>query len=325
MPEYSNDFYQRLAEKGLEVLPDQPEGSNPVRGLKGMLAQTADLAKIAYGAATGNEGMVIGGTLDSQLDAAKYRGDTQNFSDIDSLGDFGDWLGYQAGQTVGNLATTVAGGGAGGMIAKTAVKSAAKSAAKNAAVRKGVVAGALATTYPQQFGENVAAIVEENDGKLPDGAVAKAATVATLQSTLDLMPFMDVVRKLGVGDQVGKEVIQRTLSSPTRIRQIGRTVGTTALQEGATEATQEALKLAALEWVNEHKDRLTTDNFIALLDSFMAGVGGSGGIMGGIGGMSQALHSDKPWFKAIEDEKQVIADEYGRTGDREKPGATHSR
>ncbi|HPQ94602.1 MAG TPA: JAB domain-containing protein, partial [Thiolinea sp.] len=290
--------------------PERDDGSRLTREFKRSYANLLDTGKAALGAVTGSEALQLSAELDQQATAARYAqpDDVQSVTDIGSLSDFGDWLAGAAGQAAGSASQMVLGGGVGGM----AVKGLAREAGKRA-LAAGVAAGSTATSYPQQLGENVLAMREENNGTLPDGALGKAAGIAALQSGLDVMPFLSVARKLGIGDTVAREVGSR---AATRLGLLGREMGGVALKEGGTEAAQEALKIAGLEWVNDNKDRLTRDNFIELVDAAALGAVG-GGMMGSVSGLNLARQAkDKPWMQSLTAAKQAAVDAYAETGDR---------
>lgn len=298
----------------------QDDSTEFSKGLKGSFAGLSTLSKAAYGAVMDDETMLLQAELDREEDQ-QYAGDTENFSDIGSLGDAGDWVAYQAGNATGSLIQVAAGGGIGGAAAKGLAKEAGKKALKEQikvgverktakamaqqAARKvsnrGVMAGATATGYPQQLGENVMAMKADRGGQLEDGDVGVAAVTATLQSALDVMPFMSALNKTGLGDKARSEIIGG-LAKTSKLNQLGKDLGGLALQEGTTEAVQQALQIGALEWVNSNKDHFTVKEITELMDSFAAGAVG-GVVIGGAPAAMNAYQADSPWLSDTQTER----------------------
>jgi hypothetical protein len=305
MPNYSDDFYDRLSAKGLEVVPETDDSGNFMRGVKGSFVQAGNMLKTAYGAATNQEGHVIGGVLDSQVDAVKYGGDTENFTDIDGVSSAADWMSFQAGNAVGSLAQMAVGGGVGSAIAKSAAKKLARDAAtKQAVSRIGMQAGMFAPTYPQQYGETTNKIYQET-GEVDFGI---APITAALGAGLDMLPVIRELDKFGLAGKARQSITSSVLNSPSKLKQISKSLGGTMLTEGSTEAAQDALGLVALEWVNENRDHFSVKELKGLLNSFMSGAAG-GVALGAPAAVTQAWFGDKP----VDNQPQEVAPEEYQT------------
>jgi hypothetical protein len=275
---------------------------------------TKATTKAAIGA-MGAEDFLIAADF-NQHAAQKYAPKVGRFTDIDSLSDAGNWLAGTAGESVVDIGTILAGGGMGGVAARSAAKMLGSTALKSA-TRAGTIGGLVASNYPQQFGEDIQAVRAEHGGTLPEGSVPTMALTAVAQTALDTLPVMGVLGKLGLADKARGDILQKTLTSPTRIRQIGRDLGGIALKEGATEAAQEAMKLGALEWIDSNKDHFGVEQMKQLVDSFAAGAVG-GAIMGAPVAGLNALHSDKPWFRQKEAMKAEAIKRFEESGDAEQ-------
>ena len=276
---------------GIENTPEQGTDGEFSKGFKSSWAGLKSTAKAAFGSTLENgEDFLLAAKHDQQAASQQYGGNTENFSDIDSLSSAGDWLKYQAGNATGSLSQMAIGGGAGSFAAKTLAKEAGKRALLNTI---GATVGATATTYPQQVGENVMAMYGEK-GHLDQGDAAVAYGIGAVQSALDVMPFMRALDKTGLGKRARSEIVQN-LASKSKLGALGSELGKTALEEGSTEAAQETLKLAGLEWVNANKDHFTLDGFSQIMDSFAAGAVGGVAIGGAPAGMN-AYQLDKPWL-----------------------------
>lgn len=284
------------------------------KGVSRAWENTKATTKAAIGA-MGAEDYLLAADF-NQREAEKYAPAVRGFTDIRGMGNAADWLAGTAGESVVDIGTVLAGGGVGGLAARGAVKILGGAALKTA-TKTGVLSGLVASNYPQQFGEDIQAVRAEHDGALPDGSVSTMALTAVAQTALDTLPIMGVLGKLGLADKARGDILQKTLTSPTRIRQIGRDLGGTALKEGVTEAAQEAMKLGALEWVDSNKDHFGVEQMKQLVDSFAAG-GVGGAIMGAPVAGLNALHSDKPWFRQKEAMKAEAIKRFEESGDTEQ-------
>lgn len=297
---------------------EKAEGGHFSRELRRSLSNAVDMGKAAIGAIGGGEDWLIQADLGTQEAERYYRQpeDVERFTDVSSLQELGNWAAGAAGNATSSLLQLGMGGGAGGLAVRGLAKVAGSEALKQA-TRRGAIAGLVGTNYPQQFGEDIQAVRVEHGGALPDGSVPTMALTAVAQTALDTLPVMGVLGKLGLADKARGDILQKTLTSPTRIRQIGRDLGGTALKEGVTEAAQEAMKLGALEWVDSNKDHFGVEQMKQLVDSFAAG-GVGGTIMGAPVAGLNALHSDKPWFKQKEAMKAEVIKRFEESGDAEQ-------
>lgn len=297
---------------------EKAEGGRFSRELRHSLSNAVDMGKAAIGAMGGGEDWLIQADLGTQEAERYYRQpeDVERFTDVSSLSDLANWGAGAAGNATSSLLQLGLGGGVGGLAARGATRLLGGVALREAA-KVGATAGIVGTSYPQQFGESIQAVRAEHGGALPEGSVPTMALTAVAQTALDTLPVMGVLGKLGLADKARGDILQKTLTSPTRIRQIGRDLGVTALKEGTTEVAQEAMKLGALEWIDSNKDHFGVEQMKQLVDSFAAG--GVGGAMMGapVAGLN-ALHSDKPWFRQKEAMKAEAIKRFEESGDTEQ-------
>ena len=161
----------------------------------------------------------------------------------------------------------------------------------------------LAVNYPQQLGETLGAIYDEN-GNLDEG-LGVASLTSAAGAMLDALPVIGELNKFGLAGQAKKAVIESTLKNPTRLKRFTRALLGTAGVEGSTEVAQEVLKMGALEYVNENKDRFTAEDLTGLLNTFAAGAMG-GVTCGAPGALKAAYRSNDPWFRAASEHRDRL-------------------
>lgn len=354
MPNFAkslDDFTREFDITAGETGGDRDDSGNFSRGLKSSFANLKSTGKAAVGAVLGREDYLIAAKHDQEDAGRYYQGDTQDFTDIDSAGDFGDWLAFNAGNATGSVAQVALGGGIGGAVVKgigkklaeTSLKAMGEQALKdlgkkelignldNKVVenlgkayqkkvaanlqRSGVAGGMLASGLPQHVGESASQMYGET-GDIHTGA---ALVAGTLKASLDMLPIIREFDKFGLAGKVKASITQKVMSNPTRIKKIAKSLGGTMGEEGATEALQDAIGLVALEVINEEKDHFSTAEFKGLFNSFMAGAAG-GAAFGLPSSLTQAYESNDPWFKQAAKTREDLkakAKEQIKAGDTE--------
>lgn len=244
-------------------------------------------------------------TYNRNMEEAANRGATETsftdlFADDEPLtfGRAADWAAY----TVGNLAPTMASmlvsGGVGSLAAKEIIKrgsakaiqalaekrtaqlvasGVAKEAAEKEALKYavkhttakaaeyGMMTGAGAGSVAMETG-SIAGDMQNELGQIDTGTALIHGTAAGL---FDALPFMRVMRQMGIAGIARKEIIDS----------IPKTILKTALAEGGTEAAQTIIERHAIKWLDDSKDIFTDDGWKDIIDSAAAGFLG-GGVMG---------------------------------------------
>ena len=359
MPDFSkslDDFTQDYGITAGETGGDKDDSSNFVRGFKGSFASLGSASKAAVGAVTGRESFLIAAKHDQEDDGRYYAGDTQDFTDINSAGDLGDWLGYQAGNATASAAQIAVGGGVGGAVVKTAglklgettLKAMGEAALKDLGKkeligkldtkiverlgqayqkkmagnlqRSGSAGGMLVSGLPQHVGESAGQMYEETG----DAHAGAALVAGTLKASLDMLPIIREFDKFGLAGKAKASITQKVMSSPTRIKRVAKSLSGTMGVEGSTEALQDAIGLVALEVINEEKDHFTAAEFKGLVNSFMAGAAG-GATFGLPSALHEAYQSNDPWFKQAAKKREELKDKaknQAKAGDMQGYDAT---
>lgn len=204
----------------------------------------------------------------------------------DSIGNFSLWAAQVLGENVPFMATILLGGGIGGVVAKLASRGALTAVEANLAmVRFGQKVGAVTAAASVEGGgtalESFAATGEVNP------AVVGAAGLA--KGLLEVVVPIAFARQFGLfGGQSASFLAKVTdklagvTSRPARALALAAAGGAT---EGATEFLQEAIDLAARDFVDENFDALGSEGAERFLESAATGafVGFFlGGLAGGI-------------------------------------------
>ena len=286
------------------VKPDWAGGGAPVEtdneigdAKAGMLSGYHNL-KAAYGGAKALVGETIG--VDSWVDpglemyqretaeAAKYsEGKITDISQINGVGDLADFFQFHIASGAVSTLPTLMGGGAGGVVAKKALTSyisdkvqtemkkglTEKAAAQAVAAKvstKGATAGAFTGAEGQLSGATFGNIYEETGQK----EAGKAWVSGTSQASLEIIPGMAILKKMGLG-KVAQEGIQQNVDG------ILKATGKIAAKEGGTEALQGVMETATLKWVEENRDLLGEEGYHGMLNNFAAGFAGGTGMGAG--------------------------------------------
>ena len=267
------------------------------KGLRRGTGQVQSSATADVGLAkafAGNES----GAQASLRDARSYEDPTaapriRNIDDISSLDDAGDFAAGLIGEQLPILGTIAATGLAARFGAGRLLNLGRKG--KNIATGAGSVTGGIGLETGGAFQEQEA---EARKIGIKDSATSVAGSslaTGTLAGALEAVPiykglFKPIFDAKGVGKAGTRSIL----------KQFGKHVGKTSLQEAGTEALQEAVQLGGLKFVNENRDLFTEESFTRIRDAAIAG-----GIVGGglslPGGVSQAYQNRTSLDDRIED------------------------
>src|SRR5690606_19137530 len=131
------------------------------------------------------------------------------------------------------------------------------------AATTGAVGGAFTGSLGLEGGNIYAEILEETGQDRPGVAAAFGATAAMF----DVLPVMNVFRKLGLGKAATEGVTKKLLTEPGLRDQFKRAIsgglkfgtGQAAL-EGVTEGLQTVIEKAAIRYVDENRRIFTPEN-----------------------------------------------------------------
>lgn len=251
-------------------------------------------------------------------EAEAQGGNVTRFSEAEEFGDYVDWALYQVGNSIPTFGAVIAGGGIGSLAAKSAVKkglgkfierevangvtkeaAAAAAATKLAtAAKAGATTGAFATSYGMSAGE----IFGDLSQSPTEGNKAGiAAAHGLVSASLDIIPAMQVLKRLGIGSVAEKQIKEG----------IGRAIAKTSVSEGITEGAQAFVEQHAKNWLETNKSLFSSDQWeklkspemwTAITDEAAAGfIGGT--VMGG----ASAVLDQRPVAEKIEDRKEATA------------------
>jgi len=255
------------------------------------------------------------------------------FEDIGETGSVGDFVGYQLGKGLPNLAALGVGGIVGRQVAKKAIGSATKDilgteVGKNlvgrqvtqgvkdkatAEVKKiltrGEVVGGFATGAGYEGGAAFGEAIEE--GADPERAKWAATGIGGLSGALEFLPLYKVAKSLGAGD-VAKKSIRKVIKGDKILRNLalelsGRAAKAGSLGagvEGLTEGMQQLVNIAGVRWAKEDPmfADLSDEDWSQVQNAIVAG-----GLVGGVaGGGLGTLASPKQEPKSDIDLKQVV-------------------
>jgi hypothetical protein len=230
--------------------------------------------------------------------------DIRNWRD-GGIGDAIDYVAGGLGEVIPSIATTVAGGGVGGFVGKQIAKKAVqkgikkqvekrvgKGMAKQAmaegkkpavdrlmntvgkkAIKKGADRGEMAGATLTSVGLESAETYENIYEKTGKEELGTALTFGTARGMLDSVLPMAVLKKLKL-NRAGQKTAQRDIWQ--------KAVAKGMVSEGSTEAAQELLGRAAVEWVDENHPTFDKEGewFSELSNAFLKG-GMGGGVMSG--------------------------------------------
>ena len=200
------------------------------------------------------------------------------------LGGLIDWAQYNAGNLVGNVGemaiASLAGAGVGGLIARKALKEKLTKEALKIAKERGVMGGRVASAVNSGVGSVGGRAIDEQG--LENIDMGKVAAGSAAHAGLEFVGDRVLLGGMkGAGGTLAKwadDGITKALA-----KNVGSSMGTTALKEGATEIGQSGIERAAADL-----EMTSPDAYREYLNSGAAGAA-MGGIAGGIGGVKNTV------------------------------------
>ncbi len=288
-------------------------------GLQRGTKQTFALARAGGGVLQVGAGQALG------LDALEKRGEAQlqealalsqraqaenpraveKFEDISGLGSAGLFAADVVSEAIPNLVGIAASGGAGGLIGKGLATQAAKRGAKrvlkdkasDAAIAVGqkrvAQAGATTGVFAGATGLETGATGIELLGATGEARPVESVVAGTIKGTLESLTPLALGKATGLLDEASSGILSKlsselaqTLTGP-RASRILAGASAAAGAEGATEAAQEIVDIAARKFVDDNFDVMSPETGSRILNAFVAGsiVGGTfGGVASGVSG-----------------------------------------
>lgn len=208
----------------------------------------------------------------------KFPTKVPSFTDISTesvpefLSDTGAFIASTAGEQVVQLGIALGTGGVAGLATKTGVQALAKrggqeitEAQANKFIKRGVIAGTLAGSASQNIPETYFNLLDQGED-----AATQSILFGALKSGLDILPQIQILKKLGFGDDASDIVANGLL------KRIAVEGGKAGVQEGLTESAQEGVDLIAEQFILENKELFTPENITRLIDSGLKGaIGGA--------------------------------------------------
>ena len=232
--------------------------------------------------------------------APQYR----STSDIKGISDLPGFALETIAEQVPNIATALVPGGIGGVLARRAGVSAASG--QNA----GVFLGSYAQNAPEVF-QNI----YEKTGELAPGAAMLFGTAsAALDSVLPAQLLKSVTGPVKVG--IVEKLLERSGMDKGLLRSVtaGMLKGSGA--ESLTEGAQEAISIAAENFVDKHESIFGSKEWNRIMESSVRGAV-AGGAFGGVGGGAEAYRAGQErkgqYAQAMGQRQQrLLAGEVGR-------------
>jgi hypothetical protein len=234
--------------------------------------------------------------------APQYR----NLSDVKGIGDFPGFALETIAEQAPNIATTLIPGGIGGTLARRAGVTAAERAAMpliesgataaelaHVAGRKGAEyagrgqnAGIFLGSYAQNAPEIFQNIYNETGEMAPGAAMLFGSASAALDSILPAQLLKNVTGPVKVG------IVEKLLERSGMDKGLLRSITAGALKgsgtEGLTEGMQEAISIAAENFVDKHESVFGSKEWNRVMESSVRGAV-AGGAFGGVGGVPQGI------------------------------------
>jgi len=185
-----------------------------------------------------------------------------------SFENFTDFLKGGIGQAVPTFAAAAA-GGVGGLGVKSLLKSGVSKTAAGGA-------GAFAVTEGMEAGGIFSGLVNDPEARRTK-SLSELAGISFAggvpAAALDTLPLMIAARRFGLGLSARKELT-------SKLKELGKGMGTQALVEGSTEAAQTVIERATHNFVNKHFEILGPEGINEILGAGTIGAA-FGGIVGG--------------------------------------------
>ncbi|RLC97869.1 MAG: hypothetical protein DRI46_12265, partial [Chloroflexi bacterium] len=257
-----------------------------------------------YGLETYKENM-------AESTAGRQAPKVSRYEDIGETGGVGDYVGYQLGKGLPNLAALGAGSIVGRQVAKAGIKTGLKDVLKTevgknlvgrkvtkevkdkaaAEVRKrltkGEVAGGFATGAGYEGGAAYGEAMGE-EGVDPERAKWAATGIGGLSGALEFLPLYKVAKGLGAGD-VAKKSIREIIKDDKALSNTAKELAGRAAKagtlgagvEGLTEGMQQLVNIAGIRWAKEDPmfADLDENDWSAVQNAMI-----TGGLVGGVAG-----------------------------------------
>jgi len=232
--------------------------------------------------------------------APQYR----STSDVKGIGDFPGFALETIAEQVPNIATALVPGGIGGVLARRAGVSAATG--QNA----GVFLGSYAQNAPEVF-QN---IYQETGELAPGAAMLFGTASAALDSVLPAQLLKSVTGPVKVG--IVEKLLERSGMDKGLLRSVtaGMLKGSGA--ESLTEGAQEAISIAAEDFVDKHESVFGSKEWNRIMESAVRGAV-AGGAFGTVGGGAEGIRAGQQrknqYTQAMAQRQQrLLAGEAGR-------------
>ena len=232
--------------------------------------------------------------------APQYR----STSDVKGIGDFPGFALETIAEQVPNIATALVPGGIGGVLARRAGVSAASG--QNA----GVFLGSYAQNAPEVF-QNI----YEKTGEMAPGAAMLFGTAsAALDSVLPAQLLKSVTGPVKVG--IIEKLLERSGMDKGLLRSVSAGMLKGSGAESLTEGAQEAISIAAENFVDKHESIFGSKEWNRIMESSVRGAV-AGGAFGGVGGGAEAYRAGQErkdqYAQAMGQRQQrLLAGEVGR-------------
>ena len=236
--------------------------------------------------------------------APQYR----NTGDIKGIGDLPGFAFETVAEQIPNLATALLPGGVGGMLARRAGVAAASG--RNA----GVFLGSYAQNAPEVF-QN---IYQETGELAPGAAMLFGSASAALDSVLPAQLLKSVTGPVKVG--IVEKLLERSGMDRGLLRSVTAGMVKGSGTEGLTEGMQEAISIAAENFVAKHENIFGSKEWNRIMESSVRGAV-AGGAFGTVGGGADAYRGGRErqdqYAQAMAQRQQrLLAGEAGRQSEQ---------
>lgn len=251
----------------------------------------------------------MGEAQDTQREINKYYAPQyRDTGDIKGIGDIPGFALETITEQVPNIATALIPGGIGGVLARRAGVAAASG--QNA----GVFLGAYAQNAPEIF----QSVYEETGELAPGAAMLFGAGSAALDSVLPAQLLKSVTGPVKVG--IIEKLLERSGMDKGLLRSVTAGLVKGSGAEGLTEGAQEAINIAAENFVDKHENIFGSREWNRIMQSAVRGAV-AGGAFGTVGGGAEAFRAGQErkgqYAQAMEQRQQrLLAGEAGRQSEQ---------
>ena len=344
-PNKKIDFRPEMSEfgKGVRAFGDESQaigGGLLALGAQHLKSVTPDSFGEKYLDPVSKWGMKTYKEQMEEATAGRQAPKVSRYEDIGETGGVGDFVGYQLGKGLPNLAALGVGSIVGRQVAKAGIKAGTKDilkteAGKNlvgrkvtqdvkdkatAEVRKrltrGEIAGGFATGAGYEGGAAYGEAIEE--GVDPERAKWAATGIGGLSGALEFLPLYKVAKGLGAGD-AAKKSMREIIKGDKTLRNMALELGGRAVKagtlgagvEGLTEGMQQLVNIAGIRWAKEDPmfADLDENDWSAVQNAMITGglVGGTAaGGLGTLAGPKTELKPDVAPTQAVDKKPEEI-------------------